>query len=155
MTDFPTATDPNRVPPPGPGTATAVPEAAESIGLRRPGAPDVPVPRLASAAPAPRTRPAPAAAVAPRSSADAAPAVAGAPLRRSHPRSVPPVLEQLAELYPGLFGVVFPPPAVASSRTPMQGHPGVLDREARLKAGWRSTRSTRYLQKRGRRAAAA
>ena len=54
-------------------------------------------------------------------------------------RAIPPVLEQLAELYPGLFGEVFLQELLAA-------HPGVLDREA-LKTGLAiHTRSTRYLQ---------
>ena len=56
------------------------------------------------------------------------------------------MLEQLAELYPGLFGAVFLPLKRGIFEDLMQAHPGVLDREA-LKAGLAiHTRSTRYLQ---------
>ena len=147
MTDLPTATDPNRVlPAPAQEPLAAVPEATErtaSAGT----APDVPVPQAGERGP--RSRPARrhGRGRRPAASADAAPAVAGAPaLGARTPRSVPPVLEQLAELYPGLFGAVFLPLKRGIFEDLMQAHPGVLDREA-LKAGLAvHTRSTRYLQ---------
>ena len=61
-------------------------------------------------------------------------------------RAIPPVLEQLAELYPGLFGEVFLPLKRGIFQDLLAAHPGVLDREA-LKTGLAiHTRSTRYLQ---------
>jgi sRNA-binding protein len=61
-------------------------------------------------------------------------------------RATPPVLEQLAELYPGLFGEVFLPLKRGIFQDLLAAHPDVLDREA-LKAGLAiHTRSTRYLQ---------
>lgn len=61
-------------------------------------------------------------------------------------RAIPPVLEQLAELYPGLFGEVFLPLKRGIFQELLAAHPGVLDREA-LKTGLAiHTRSTRYLQ---------
>ena len=79
------------------------------------------------------------------SAADASAAGASAAGARA-PRPVPPVLEQLAELYPGLFGAVFLPLKRGIFEDLMQAHPGVLDRES-LKAGLAiHTRSTRYLQ---------
>jgi ProP effector len=61
-------------------------------------------------------------------------------------RTTPAVLEQLAELYPGLFGAVFLPLKRGIFQDLVQAHPDVLDREA-LKAGLAiHTRSTRYLQ---------
>ena len=61
-------------------------------------------------------------------------------------RATPPVLEQLAELYPGLFGEVFLPLKRGIFQDLLTAHPGVLDGEA-LKAGLAiHTRSTRYLQ---------
>ena len=147
MTDFPTATDPNRVPPaPAPETLAAVPEATERTASAGP-APDVPAPQAGERGP--RSRPARrhGRGRRPAASADAAPAVAGAPAPGARtPRPVPPVLEQLAELYPGLFGAVFLPLKRGIFEDLMQAHPGVLDREA-LKAGLAiHTRSTRYLQ---------
>jgi ProP effector len=62
------------------------------------------------------------------------------------PRVIPPVLEQLADLYPGLFGEVFLPLKRGVFQDLLAAHPDVLDREA-LKAGLAvHTRSTRYLQ---------
>ncbi len=62
------------------------------------------------------------------------------------PRVTPPVLEQLAELYPGLFGEVFLPLKRGIFQDLLAAHPDVLEREA-LKAGLAvHTRSTRYLQ---------
>jgi ProP effector len=62
------------------------------------------------------------------------------------PRVIPPVLEQLADLYPGLFGEVFLPLKRGIFQDLLAAHPDVLDREA-LKAGLAvHTRSTRYLQ---------
>lgn len=136
MTDFPTATDPNRVPP----APVLAPPAAVSDATE-PMAPDAPQPaeRGARSGPARRhgrgRRPSPSAA-APDSPIPGARA----------PRPVPPVLEQLAELYPGLFGAVFLPLKRGIFEDLMQAHPEALDREA-LKAGLAiHTRSTRYLQ---------
>jgi len=77
----------------------------------------------------------------------AAPGAAEAPQGAARaPRATPPVLEQLAELYPGLFGAVFLPLKRGIFQDLLQAHPEVLDREA-LKAGLAiHTRSTRYLQ---------
>lgn len=62
------------------------------------------------------------------------------------PRATPPVLEQLADLYPGLFGEVFLPLKRGIFQDLLAAHPEVLEREA-LKAGLAiHTRSTRYLQ---------
>jgi sRNA-binding protein len=62
------------------------------------------------------------------------------------PRATPPVLDQLADLYPGLFGEVFLPLKRGIYQDLLAAHPDVLDREA-LKAGLAiHTRSTRYLQ---------
>lgn len=62
------------------------------------------------------------------------------------PRVIPPVLDQLADLYPGLFGEVFLPLKRGIFQDLLAAHPDVLDREA-LKEGLAvHTRSTRYLQ---------
>jgi ProP effector len=62
------------------------------------------------------------------------------------PRTTPPVLDQLADLYPGLFGEVFLPLKRGIFQDLLAAHPEVLEREA-LKAGLAiHTRSTRYLQ---------
>jgi len=62
------------------------------------------------------------------------------------PRATPPVLDQLADLYPGLFGEVFLPLKRGIFQDLLAAHPEVLEREA-LKAGLAiHTRSTRYLQ---------
>ena len=141
MTDFPPATDSDRVPPaPVLAPPAAVPAAAEPTAPAGP-APDAPQPaeRGVRSGPARRhgrgRRPSPPA------------AAPDAPIPGARaPRPVPPVLEQLAELYPGLFGAVFLPLKRGIFEDLMQAHPGVLDREA-LKAGLAiHTRSTRYLQ---------
>lgn len=62
------------------------------------------------------------------------------------PRPVHPVLEQLAGLYPGLFGEVFLPLKRGIFQDLLAAHPEVLEREALKTALAVHTRSTRYLQ---------
>ena len=70
-------------------------------------------------------------------------AEAGAPRgpQRSHP-----VLEQLAGLYPHLFGAVFRPLKRGIFHDLQAAHPGVFDKDALKVALGIHTRSTRYLQ---------
>ena len=142
MTDFPTASEPaTATPTPVSSPPEAGPAAAEPVAASNP-APVAPHPEAGVRTPRSGgrrhgrgSRPRPAA-----PSADAPAAGARAP------RPVPPVLEQLAELYPGLFGAVFLPLKRGIFEDLMQAHPQALDREA-LKAGLAiHTRSTRYLQ---------
>jgi ProP effector len=142
MTDFPTASEPaTATPTPVSAPPEAAPAAAEPVAASDP-APVAPPPEAVVRAPRSGgrrhgrgSRPQPAA---PSADAPAAGARAARP--------VPPVLEQLAELYPGLFGAVFLPLKRGIFEDLMQAHPQALDREA-LKAGLAiHTRSTRYLQ---------
>lgn len=71
---------------------------------------------------------------------DAAPGVAKA-LRTPHP-----VLEQLAGLYPHLFGAVFRPLKRGIFQDLLAAHPDAFEREALKVALGIHTRSTRYLQ---------
>ena len=71
---------------------------------------------------------------------DAAPGVAKA-LRTPHP-----VLEQLADLYPHLFGAVFRPLKRGIFQDLLAAHPDAFEREALKVALGIHTRSTRYLQ---------
>jgi len=77
----------------------------------------------------------------------AAPGAAEAPQGAARaPRATPPVLEQLAELYPGLFGAVFLPLKRGIFQDLLAAHPDVFEREALKVALGIHTRSTRYLQ---------
>lgn len=71
---------------------------------------------------------------------DAAPGVAKAP------RTPHPVLEQLAGLYPHLFGAVFRPLKRGIFQDLLAAHPDAFEREALKVALGIHTRSTRYLQ---------
>jgi len=70
--------------------------------------------------------------------ADAAP--------RRAPRAIPPALEQLAALYPQLFGAQFLPLKRGIFQDLMAAHPEQFEREALKQALGIHTRSTRYLQ---------
>lgn len=71
---------------------------------------------------------------------DAAPGVAKAP------RTPHPVLEQLAGLYPHLFGAVFRPLKRGIFQDLLAAHPEMFERDALKVALGIHTRSTRYLQ---------
>ena len=77
--------------------------------------------------------------------AAAAAAVDAAAPRRKPPR-IPPVLEQLAALYPHLFGAVFRPLKRGIFQDLQAAHPGVFEKEELKAALGLHTRSTRYLQ---------
>ena len=62
------------------------------------------------------------------------------------PRPVPPALEQLAQLYPQLFGAVFRPLKRGIFQDLVAAHPDTFEREALKVALGIHTRSTRYLQ---------
>ncbi|MDF1486054.1 ProQ/FINO family protein [Ramlibacter sp. H39-3-26] len=62
------------------------------------------------------------------------------------PRAVHPVLEQLAGLYPHLFGAVFLPLKRGIFQDLLDAHPGIFERGALKVALGIHTRSTRYLQ---------
>lgn len=62
------------------------------------------------------------------------------------PRPIPPALEQLAALYPQLFGAVFRPLKRGIFQDLMAAHPQEFEREALKVALGVHTRSTRYLQ---------
>ena len=70
---------------------------------------------------------------------------AEAPARRA-PRPIPPALEQLAALYPQLFGAVFLPLKRGIFQDLLAAHPEAFEREALKQALGIHTRSTRYLQ---------
>lgn len=72
---------------------------------------------------------------------------AAAPTRpRQHLPRVHPVLEQLAALYPHLFGATFLPLKRGIFQDLLAAHPEVLERETLKAALAIHTRSTRYLQ---------
>lgn len=62
------------------------------------------------------------------------------------PRTIHPALEQLAALYPQLFGAVFRPLKRGIFQDLMAAHPELFEREALKVALGQHTRSTRYLQ---------
>ena len=70
---------------------------------------------------------------------------ADAPQRRA-PRPVLPALEQLAALYPQLFGAVFRPLKRGIFQDLMAAHPEAFEKDALKQALAIHTRSTRYLQ---------
>ena len=72
-------------------------------------------------------------------------AAAAATPRRA-PRAIPPALEQLAALYPKLFGAQFLPLKRGIFQDLMAAHPEQFEREALKQALGIHTRSTRYLQ---------
>lgn len=79
--------------------------------------------------------------------AGAAPAPADQPpAQRRAARPVPPALEQLAQLYPTLFGATFLPLKRGIFQDLMAAHPDLFEREALKQALGLHTRSTRYLQ---------
>ena len=80
-----------------------------------------------------------------RAQAGAPAAGADAPQRRA-PRPVPPALEQLAALYPQLFGAVFRPLKRGIFQELMAAHPEAFEKDALKQALAIHTRSTRYLQ---------
>lgn len=81
-----------------------------------------------------------------RASADGA-ADAAAPAAASRaPQRVHPALEQLAALYPQLFGAVFRPLKRGIFQDLLAAHPELFEREALKVALGIHTRSTRYLQ---------
>ncbi len=65
---------------------------------------------------------------------------------RRAPRAIPPALEQLAALYPKLFGAQFLPLKRGIFQDLMAAHPEQFEREALKQALGIHTRSTRYLQ---------
>jgi len=81
---------------------------------------------------------------APREPGAAAPATAAATPRA--PLRTHPVLEQLATLYPHLFGAVFRPLKRGIFQDLQAAHPGVFEKEDLKAALGLHTRSTRYLQ---------
>ena len=83
----------------------------------------------------------------PVSAPEARPAAAvdAAAPRRKPPR-IPPVLEQLAALYPHLFGAVFRPLKRGIFQDLQAAHPGVFEKDDLKAALGLHTRSTRYLQ---------
>ena len=81
----------------------------------------------------------------PRSPAGGEKPAADAPQRRA-PRPVPPALEQLAALYPPLFGAVFRPLKRGIFQDLMAAHPEAFEKDALKQALAIHTRSTRYLQ---------
>ncbi|MGP1682413.1 MAG: ProQ/FINO family protein, partial [Giesbergeria sp.] len=81
----------------------------------------------------------------PRSPAGGEKPAVDAPQRRA-PRPVPPALEQLAALYPPLFGAVFRPLKRGIFQDLMAAHPEAFEKDALKQALAIHTRSTRYLQ---------
>lgn len=81
------------------------------------------------------------------SASQTAPAPAGAPQPAARaPQRVHPALEQLAALYPHLFGAVFRPLKRGIFQDLLAAHPELFEREALKVALGIHTRSTRYLQ---------
>lgn len=80
--------------------------------------------------------------------AAAAPAAtaASAPAQNGGRRTIHPALEQLAQLYPHLFGAQFLPLKRGIFQDLQDAHPGVFERDALKVALGLHTRSTRYLQ---------
>ncbi len=76
---------------------------------------------------------------------DTAPASAPEPASRPARPDVYPVLDQLAALYPALFGADFLPLKRGIFQDLMAAHPDVLERESLKAALAMHTRSTRYL----------
>ena len=76
---------------------------------------------------------------------DTAPASAPEPAARPARPDVYPVLDQLAALYPALFGADFLPLKRGIFQDLMAAHPDVLERESLKAALAMHTRSTRYL----------
>lgn len=78
----------------------------------------------------------------------AAPAAtaASAPAQGGGRRTIHPALEQLAQLYPHLFGAQFLPLKRGIFQDLQDAHPGVFERDALKVALGLHTRSTRYLQ---------
>lgn len=87
------------------------------------------------------------AAAEPANAADvpAAPAATAKAKSRPAKSDVMPVLEQLAALYPALFGAQFLPLKRGIFQDLQDAHPGVFEREALKAALSMHTRSTRYL----------
>lgn len=83
---------------------------------------------------------------APGTKANAAATTTPAATAQRPPRTVHPALEQLAELYPPLFGAVFRPLKRGIFQDLIAAHPELFDREALKQALGQHTRSTRYLQ---------
>lgn len=75
----------------------------------------------------------------------AAPAATAKAKSRPAKSDVMPVLEQLAALYPALFGAQFLPLKRGIFQDLQEAHPGVFEREALKAALSMHTRSTRYL----------
>jgi len=75
-----------------------------------------------------------------------APAPGADAAQRRAPRPVPPALEQLAALYPQLFGAVFRPLKRGIFQDLMAAHPEAFEKDALKQALAIHTRSTRYLQ---------
>ena len=82
----------------------------------------------------------------PRNPAPAATTPDAAPGMAKAPRTPHPVLEQLAGLYPHLFGAVFRPLKRGIFQDLLAAHPEAFEREALKVALGIHTRSTRYLQ---------
>ena len=87
------------------------------------------------------------AAAEPANAADASAAPAATAKAKSRPAKsdVMPVLEQLAALYPALFGAQFLPLKRGIFQDLQDAHPEVFEREALKAALSMHTRSTRYL----------
>jgi len=98
---------------------------------------ETPAPEDAVTAPTPTSTPAPAKAT--------ATATALAPQRAHRRIDTMPVLEQLAGLYPQLFGAAFQPLKRGIFQDLLQMHPDVLDSVSLKAALAQHTRSTRYL----------
>ena len=90
----------------------------------------------------------------PTTSAEAAPETAAQPTPQAAPAAPPPgpraprvqpVLEQLARLYPQLFGAVFLPLKRGIFQDLLAAHPDVFERDTLKEALGFHTRSTRYL----------
>lgn len=83
---------------------------------------------------------------APEGAADGTPQAAASGAASRAPQRVHPALEQLAALYPHLFGAVFRPLKRGIFQDILAAHPELFEREALKVALGMHTRSTRYLQ---------
>ncbi len=81
----------------------------------------------------------------PQHSPNTTPATAQPAQAKAAPRTVHPALDQLAQLYPLLFGATFEPLKRGIFQDLMEAHPQVFSRDALKAALAQHTRSTRYL----------
>ena len=133
---------PQAVPVPTEAAAVAV-AASEPAALAEAGAPQR---RQDGSRRGGRNRRKPEGRQAPAGVAEGSPQAAAPGAAPRAPQRVHPALEQLAALYPHLFGAVFRPLKRGIFQDILAAHPDLFEREALKVALGLHTRSTRYLQ---------